>query len=318
MPSRGIIYATLEMCPVTSMRLVLLTAIFFGLMPVASQADGAAAGRDYLAFGGRLFDMWYEAIDTDFVPDDPETTAIDGRGGPNANGTLNDSDGQALANNGHDYRLKNLLGWDMRGDAGIYGSAYQAKEFVLPHGPLSPRYAGDSREVWIERLSTGLGGLPAYGEVMTVEQIGALVDYMLAVRDRQLPHPDDLYTLSSESPKGFVLAAGGDAARGRDFYQSQCESCHGSDAAEIIFDNGEQSLGQHARYYGYAVAMITLAGEPGSDMGPQLEAGLSPAEQTQLLLDLLAALCDRDRYPRGAGTDPDVPDGDLRCREYLR
>jgi mono/diheme cytochrome c family protein len=300
------------------MHLVKLTVIILSLLPVAAHADSAATERDYLAFGGRLFDMWYEAIDTNFVPDDPETAAIDGLGGPNANGTLNDSDGQPLANNGHDYRLKNLLGWDMRGDAGIYGSAYQGKEFVLPDGPLSPRYASDRRDDWIERLNNGYGGLPAYGEVLDDNQIGALVDYMLAVRDRQLPHPDDLYALSSESAKGFVLAAGGNAARGRDFYQQQCETCHGSDATEIIFDNGEQSLGQHARYYGYAVAMITLAGEPGSDMGPQLEKGLSAAEQTTLLLDLLAALCDRDRYPRGAGTDPDVPDGDLRCREYLR
>ena len=76
--------------------------------------------------------------------------------------------------------------------------------------------------------------------------------------------------------------------------------------------------GQHARYFGYAVAMISLAGEPGSDMGPQPWGELTAAEQTRNLLDLLAALCDRDRYPRGAGTDPYVPDDDPRCREYLR
>ncbi len=74
----------------------------------------------------------------------------------------------------------------------------------------------------------------------------------------------------------------------------------------------------HARYYGYAIAMITLVGEPGSDMGPQLAADLNVAEQTAMLLNLLAALCDRTRYPRGNALDPDVPDDDLRCGAYLR
>jgi hypothetical protein len=74
----------------------------------------------------------------------------------------------------------------------------------------------------------------------------------------------------------------------------------------------------HARYYGYAIAMITLAGEPGSEMGPQLSPELTAAAQTQTLLDLLAALCDRDAYPRGDASDPELPDNDPRCREYLR
>jgi hypothetical protein len=282
----------------------------------ASQDD--AANLERIAFGGRLFDMWYDDIDTDFVPDDPETPAIDGRGGPNGNGTLNDADGQPIPNNGHSYRFKNLFGWDMRGDAGIYGANHQAKEFILPAGPLSPQHASASRDNWIQRVTSGDGSLPAYGDVMNTMQIEALVDYMLAVRDGALPHPDSLYQLSPDAPKGFVLLPGGNAARGHEFYAAQCAECHGADSTKVMFDNGEQSLGQHGRYYGYAVAMITLAGEPGSDMGPQLPAGLSAAEQTQTLLDLLAALCDRTRYAIGPATDPDVPDGDLRCGEYLR
>jgi len=278
----------------------------------------ALAEHGRLMFGGRLFDMWYDDIDTAFLPDDPETPAIDGRGGPNGDGTLNGADGTPVPNNGHDYRFKNLLGWDMRGDAGIYGRDYQAKEFILASGPLSPEHSGAGREEWIQRVTNGYAGLPAYGAVMSPDEIGALVDFMLAVRDGELPHPDDLYALETDAPKGFILAPGGDAGRGREIYRERCAECHGDDATKIPFDNGKQSLGQHARYYGYAVAMITLAGEPGSDMGPQLDPGLSVVEQTQTLLDLLAALCDRARYPRGDATDPEVPDDDPRCREYLR
>jgi len=297
-----------------------LVLVVGGLSVCASADDGQVAEFERIAVGGRLFDMWYDEIDGDFVPDDPDTPQVDGRGGPHGNGTLNGADGKPIANSGHDYRLKNLFGWDLRGDAGIYGRDYQAKSWVLPSGPLSPQHAGASRSLWVARLTNGEQelGLPAYGDVLSRAEIEALVDFMLAVRDGRLPDPDDLYALSTDAPKGFVLAPGGNAERGRRFYAAQCAECHGDDATHLIFDNGEQSLGQHARYYGYAVAMITLSGEPGSDMGPELSLNLSAAEQTTTLLDLLAALCDREQYPRGIATDPDVPDGDPRCREYLR
>lgn len=73
-----------------------------------------------------------------------------------------------------------------------------------------------------------------------------------------------------------------------------------------------------AEFERIALAMITLSGEPGSDMDPELSLNRGAAEQTSTLLDLLAALCNRERFPRGTGTDPDVPDCDPRCWEYLR
>jgi len=304
------------------MKLLLFSAIItvaFGCS-VEPETDVGYSPTEHarIAFGGRLFDMWYDDIDTVFVPDDPETDEVDGTGGPNGNGTLNDAYGDVVANNGHNYRFKNLLGWDMRGAAGIYGTDYQNKPYILSGGPVSAQYADQTREQWIEHISNGFGRLPAYGEVLSNEQIAALVDYMLAVRDRRLPHPDDLYALSTSAPKGFILNSGGDAQNGHALYQEKCADCHGDDATEILFDDGEQTLGMHARYYGYAIAMITLAGEPGSEMGPQLAPGLSTTEQTQALLDLLAAMCDRSRYPRGAASDPEVPDYDPRCGDYLQ
>jgi cytochrome c553 len=301
--------------------------LIIGGLSACSPSDrsdpGAMSAQEFerIAYGGRLFDMWYDEIDTDFVPDNAETPQIDGHGGPNGNGTLNGADGKAIANTGHDYRFKNLFGWDMRGEAGIYGRDHQAKPWVRPAGPLSPQHARASRSQWIARITTGVAsppGLPVYGDVMSSADIEALVDFMLAVRERRLPRPRDLYTLSPDAPNGFILAAGGDAERGRAFYDAQCAECHGADGTQIIFDHGEQSLGQHARYYGYAVAMISLSGEPGSEMGAEHALNLSAADQTSTLLDLLAALCDRERYPRGAAKDPDVPDGDPRCGAYLR
>ncbi len=90
-------------------------------------------------------------------------------------------------------------------------------------------------------------GLPADSDVLKPAQIEALVDYMLAVRGRKLPHPDDLYELSADSPKGFILLPGRNATSGHKFYQAKCADFHGEDATKIIFDNGEQTLGMHAR-----------------------------------------------------------------------
>jgi mono/diheme cytochrome c family protein len=299
----------------------LLAALLLGACAQEQETVAPApesASFDTLMAGARLFDMWYDESEAAFIPDDEETPEIDGSGGPNGNGTLNGPDGLPIGNDGHDYRFKNLFGWDMRGDAGIYGREHQAKAWVLATGPLSAAHTRIDRAEWIDRLSNGWAGLPAYGEVLTVSEIASLVDFMLAVRDGQLPRPDDLYALNVDAPRGFILAAGGNSERGHALYAEQCADCHGADATKIIFDDGEQSLGQHARYFGYAVAMITLAGEPGSEMQAQPWGDLSVAEQTQNLLDLLAALCDRERYPRGAGSDPEVPDDDPRCREYLR
>ncbi len=291
------------------MRFILTTAL--GMLLFA--ASPLPAGDLYT--GGRLFDNWYAEIDADFVPDNPDTPELDGRGGPNGNGTLNDANGQAIPNTGHSYRLKNLLGWDLRGNAGIYGADYQAKAFILANGPLND---GSGRADWVLRLARGGQGVPAYQDVLSFAQIGSIIDFMFAVRNGTLPHPDTLWQLSTQSPKGFVMNTGGDAERGRRFYAAQCAYCHGDDATAILFDDGTQSLGQHSRYYGYAIAMKALSGDPGSDMGPQLPAWLSPTEQSQLLLDLVAALCDRERFGVGAATEPDVPDGDPRCGAYLR
>ena len=71
--------------------------------------------------------------------------------GPNDDGTLNNRDGQPVANTGHDYRLKNLFGWDLRGTEGVYGPDYQNKSYVRATNLLTDTrtpaelVAGDAR-----------------------------------------------------------------------------------------------------------------------------------------------------------------------------
>lgn len=90
-----------------------------------------------ITFGGRLFDRWYDEIDADFVPDDSKTPEVDGRGGPNGNGTVNGADGRPIANTGHDYRLKNLFGWDMRVAPGVRHQLFTGHERDAVEHPVA-------------------------------------------------------------------------------------------------------------------------------------------------------------------------------------
>lgn len=277
-------------------------------------AVAAPAPSDPAAgLGGRLFDRWFAAVDVDFVPDDPSTKALDGKGGPLGNGTLPGADGKPIPNPGHDYRLKNLLGWDLRGSHGLYGPKHQDKQGVLVPSLLADT---DTREHWVTRLTEGGDAFPAYGKVLSAAQIEALVDFLLAVRDGQLPQPDDLYTLNSESPGHYSLKPGADAARGQQLFAERCAGCHGKGGTEMLFDDGEYSLGTLSRMKGYEVAMKILSGQPGTKMAAQVSGGA--VAQARDIRDLLAALCDRTQYPKGGASKDDVPDGDPRCGAALK
>jgi mono/diheme cytochrome c family protein len=137
------------------------------------------------------------------------------------------------------------------------------------------------------------------------------------VRDGALPHPDRIFELRAGSPGNYALRPGGDPARGKRIIAERCAGCHGADGTELTFDGGEFSLGSHARQKAYEDWLKIMNGQPGSTMGRQLR-GASGEEMAKELLDILAALCDRAAFPRGAATGKDVADADPRCGVYLR
>lgn len=266
------------------------------------------------ARGGRLYDNWREekGLRDSFVPDVSKTRALDGKGGPHGNGTLDDGSGRPIANSGHDYRLKNLLGWDLRGAEGIYGAAYQGKAYVLRHNLLSDTRSAGELRVWLAR---GDESLPAFGQVLDDTDLDDLVAYLVKTRDGLLARPVSIFTLDRRAPKGYVLAPGGDPARGRERYAISCADCHGEDGRNMTIDETE-SVGTLSRSSAYEVWFKMLNGQPGTDMRRQI---LDPkgAEQEQAILDILAALCDRTVFPAMAGAK-DVSDGDPRCAGYLK
>lgn len=267
--------------------------------------------------GGRLYDNFHsENAGIGFTPDDAETAELDGRGGPFDDGTLRDGSGQIMDNAaGHAYRAKNFFGWDLRGAAGVYGPSYQDKAYVSPYNLLDPQLSRDD----IARLFVeGASGVPAYGDVIPEEDLADLVAFVMAVREHDLPQPGDIWQLDADAPKGYVLRAGARVQAGHTAIGSSCTNCHGNDGTRLLFDDGEFSLGTLARSSAYEVWFKIIAGNPGSPMMSQIPVREPATVQAQWVLDVLAALCDRSRYPAGPASEPDVASGDVRCGEYLR
>ena len=290
--------------------------------PAAAPAPGPApasttAGVD-TALGGRLFDKFYgkEPPFAAFVPDSAKTKgALDGQGGPAGNGTLKLGTGEVMNNDaGHDYRLKNFFGWDLKGRDGIYGPGAMAKGYVVTRNLL----AGKETQQELALLFTkGDREIPAFGDVLAPPQVEAVAAFIIGVRDGALPHPDQIFAPRPPAQGHYALVAGGDAARGKALIKERCASCHGADGTQMLFDDGAYSLGSHARQKAYEDWQKILNGQPGTPMGRQVR-GSTGKDMAKELLDILAALCDRSAFPPGKATSKDVADGDGRCGPYLK
>lgn len=284
--------------------------------PVAEPPRGAPPAEPVDALGGRLFDRFAGAGAAEFAPDASKTKgAPDGKGGPDGNGTLKLGSGAPLLNDaGHDYRLKNLFGWDLRGKDGIYGPAYMNKPYVVSRNLLAGK---ETREELAALLAKGDAEIPAFGAVLEPGHLDAIAAFVVGVRDGALPHPEGVFELRKGTPGNYALRAGGDAARGKEMIAKRCSGCHGGDGTGVLFDDGAYSLGSHARQKAYEDWLKITNGQPGTAMGRQLK-GATAKEMTQELLDIFAALCDRTAFPAGKASTPDVKDGDPRCGAYLK
>lgn len=282
--------------------------------PASTAPATATAAAPDDARGARLYDNWRaeKGLADTFKPDSSKTAEVDGEGGPQGNGSLLDSSGKPIANNGHDYRLKNLFGWDLRGSEGVYGPAHQNKSFVLPHNLLTDTRSPEELHTW---LAKGSDTVPAFGSVLDERDLSDLVAFVDKTRRGELAGPGAIFQLNATAPKGFVLNPGGDAVRGKARFARTCATCHGPDGRKLVIDDTE-SAGSISRSSGYEIWFKILHGQPGTAMDRQIPEPTAP-EQAAAILDLLAALCDRTSFPANPGAE-DVKDGDPRCGTYLR
>src|SRR5688572_28748031 len=131
--------------------------------PVAPSASGAAPSPTPVApgapqppdfaRGGRLYDSWRteRKLSSSLAFDSAATPELDGRGGPNGNGTLNDGRGRPMPNTGHDYRLRSFFGWDLRGKQGVSGPRYLNESHVLDRNLLEDQRSPEEIRRWLEQ-----------------------------------------------------------------------------------------------------------------------------------------------------------------------
>jgi hypothetical protein len=284
--------------------------------PAVPPAAPAAPQAPDSARGGRLYDSWRteRKLSSTLAFDSAATPALDGKGGPNGNGTLNDGRGRPMPNTGHDYRLRSFFGWDLRGKEGISGPAYHGESFVLERNLLEDKRSFAELRSW---LSQGDEQIPAYGEVLNDQDLDDLTAFLVESRDGRITRPEQVFQLDASAPGNYRLRAGADAARGAELFGFVCADCHGKDGRTLPFDAGH-TLGTFARSRGFDAWLKIQNGLAGSPMKGQIVAKTG-ADAAQDVLDLLAALCDRRQFPGrdfvGVG---DVPDGDPRCGKYLK
>lgn len=305
-----------------TLRATLLTVALLGFVasgcagtPRQSAPEAAALPLD---FGGRVVDKFY-AVEghKPFVPDRKTTAGTaDGLGGKHNDGAACDCDGKTILNDdGHDYRIKNYFGWDLKGVEGIYGPDFKNKKSVRPENLMTSKMSADELYKW---FATGqAAGLPVYGHLVKPSHLRAAVDFIVAVRDGKLPRADDVWTLAKGSAGGYKLNGGADVAAGKANIAGKCAMCHGTDGTRIGLHGGDLSLGSFVRGKSYEAWFKVLAGHAGSQMKGQVPAGLPRKEAAKFILDTLAALCDRAAFPKLAD-GRDVEDGDPRCGAYLK
>jgi hypothetical protein len=219
-----------------------------------------------------------------------------------------------MANTGHDYRLRSFFGWDLRGKQGVSGPSYLNESHVLDRNLLEDERSPEEIRKWLEQ---GDEQLPAYGQVLTAQDLDDLTDFLVQSREGRIARPEQVFQLDASAPGHYRLRSGGDVARGAELFSFVCSDCHGNDGRKLPFDAGH-TLGTFARARGYEAWFKIQNGLAGSPMKGQV-AAKTGADASQTVLDLLAALCDRKQFPgRDFVGTPDVADGDPRCGKYLK
>jgi hypothetical protein len=311
-------------CPPASVLAASLLGCAPNPPPAAPTAPGASAPASAPAStaaapdaerGGRLYDSWRteRRLSASFSYDLPGTPTPDGKGGPNGNGTLNDGRGRPMLNTGHDYRLLSWFGWDLRGKQGEAGPAYHASPFALERNLLEDTRSPAEIRDW---LAHGDEQIPAYGEVLDARDLDDLTAFLVQSRDGSIARPEQVFALDARAPGNYTLLPGADVARGHELFSFVCSDCHGKDGRELNIDQGG-TVGAYARARGYEAWFKIQNGIAGSPMKGQITEPTGAAA-AQNLLDLLAALCDRQLFPKHRSGGVDVPDGDPRCGAYLK
>ncbi len=160
----------------------------------AEEVDQGSVAR-----GGKLYDKWYKVINAEV---------------PKASHPLYPASNEKYAGDPkNNWRCKECHGWDGRGAAGTYSSGKHATGIKGIDG-----YAGGDPAAVVAILS---GDAHGYGDKMSAEDLTDLANFVVYGQVDWETYVD----AGSKTPKG-------DAAKGKQVYNTICANCHGADGKQ--------------------------------------------------------------------------------------
>ena len=194
----------------------------------------ALADEGPIAHGGQLYDKWYKVIGAD-APKEPHP--------------LYPADKKYAQKPDSNWRCKECHGWDYRGKDGAYA---KGKHYSGIPG-ITSMSGGDA-----EAVKAVLAGPPhSYGDKMDAADLDALALFVTRGQVDMSAYIDD-----------ETKIAKGDAARGKDYYDTLCAQCHGLDGKKI---EDMKPLGALAKGNPWENLHKILNGQPAEEM-PALRA----------------------------------------------
>jgi cytochrome c553 len=191
-----------------------------------------------IGFGGRIYDNWYEALNSSVLPTRKHSAYP-------ANGKFDGAE---------TWRCKECHGWDYKGKDGAYGSGVHFTGI-----PGLRQLAGSNPKYIVKFLRSEAHG---YTKDMLPDAAVKAVALFLA----RGQHDTDLYI---DKKTGNV---DGDPKRGRELFQNICAACHGFNGKAINFAEGEDEegpveyIGTIANNNPWEALHKILNGQPGEPM----------------------------------------------------
>ncbi len=253
----------------TTMILVLVAVLALGLgllagcsqpaatpkpAPPAAQPAPPPATPATIALGGKLYDNWIKTA---------------GVATPAGNSPLWAGQTTNTRTGADTWRCKECHGWDYKGKDGAYGKGSHLTGFPGVYGAATTMTATQLASV----LKGSANANHNFSAYLKDDQISALAAFLKA---GAILDETQYIDYAAKKPKS------GDAAKGKQLYDSTCAACHGADGKLILF-GGKETLGFIATDNPWETLHKIQFGQPGAGMPSGVEQQRSVQDAVNIM-----------------------------------
>lgn len=259
---------------------VFILAIAVTLLGIAANTITIHPVSDDITVGGQLYDKWYAILN--ITP-------------PTGNMPIWERQKTNTRSGADTWRCSECHGWDYKGSEGAYGSGSHQTGF-----PNVMKLAADmSTDEIVAHLKGSKDPSHDFSKYLDDASLNKLVKFLKEglIDDSQFI---DSTTLKVKS---------GDAAHGKQLFESTCAECHGTDGKKIVFrtEGINEYLGNVATRDPYRFLHRTRFGVAGTNMPVGRDLGWKPADGVDVLAyaQTLPTSTQSEPYANaGAGSEP--------------